>query len=145
MNNNKGCNCRQNPCPLRGECNKSDLVYKASIEGVPEKFFYYGSTSNKFIQRFHKHKKSFSDRNSMHDTVLSQKVWELRDMGLHPSVTFEIHCEAKSALSCAKTCNLCLKEKYVVLYEDSKLMLNSRLETFSRCRHRARWKVINHI
>ena len=144
-NKNQGCTCRQNPCPLRGECDKSDLVYKATIEGVPEPFFYYGSTSIKFIQRYHNHKSSFQHRDSKNSTVLSHKLCELRDMGLHPSVKLEFHCESNSGLSCAKHCNLCLREKYCIMYENSTLMLNSRQETYSRCKHRARWKVIHHV
>ena len=139
------CKCRQNPCPLGGECERKDLVYKAKIEGVPEPFFYFGSCRTKFISRFANHKSSLQNRESKQGTVLSNKIWELRDKGLHPTVKFEIHKEARSAGTCDRRCDLCIQEKLAILYEQSKHMLNCRNEIYARCKHRARWKVLNHV
>ena len=145
LQDNPGCKCRQNPCPLRGECEKSDLIYKATIEGGPEEFFYYGSTSTKFIQRYNNHKHSFHNRDSKQGTVLSHKVWEMRDQGLHPTVKFSVHSEAKSATACVKRCNLCLQEKYCIMFVTFENKLNSRMEAYTRCKHRSRWKVMRHV
>ena len=30
------CKCRQTPCPLDGNCEKKDIVYKAVVEGPPD-------------------------------------------------------------------------------------------------------------
>ena len=138
-----GCKCRQNPCPLGGQCEKNDLVYKATLQGGPKEFFYFGSCSTKFSKRYANHKHSLTNRNSKQGTILSQKFWELRDQGLHPTVSFSIYKESRSAESCAKRCNLCLSEKLAILDNISENMLNVRTETFSRCKHRARWKVLH--
>ena len=139
----KGCNCTQNPCPLGGACGTQNVVYKAEILETPHNHFYYGSTAGKFITRYHVHKGSLKHRNSQNKTSLSNKVWELRDAGHQPEVKFSIMKTAPSADTCASRCQLCLCEKKHILYDNDPLMLNSRDEIFSRCRHKARWKVNN--
>ena len=141
----KGCNCTKNPCPLGGACSTQNLVYKAKIINTPQNYFYYGSSAGKFISRYHVHKGSFNHRNSQNKTTLSTKVWELRDAGHQPEVKFSLVKTAPSADTCASQCQLCLCEKKHILYENNPLMLNSRDEIFTRCRHRARWKVKNCI
>ena len=89
------------------------------------------------------HKGSLNHRDSANKTTLSTKVWELRDAGHQPVVKFNIVKTAPSADTCSSRCQLCLSEKKQILYENDQLMLNSRDEIFSRCRHRARWKVGN--
>ena len=135
------CTCRQQPCPVDRKCTGSDLVYKAEIKNTPENYFYLGSTSCKFTQRFHPHKHSLVHRDSKNGTTLSKKIWQLRDEGHNPEVSFSIVGRAQSAQSCAPRCNLCLKEKLSIITENSPLLLNSRQEIFTRCKHRARWKV----
>ena len=136
------CNCRQNPCPLGGQCSVKDIIYKAEIRNVPNSnFFYYGSTARKFIERFHIHKHSLRHRESRNGTSLSKKVWQLRDQGHRPNVSFSIFKRSHSAGTCAPRCNLCLTEKQVIIHEGSPDMLNARSEIFSKCKHRNRWKV----
>ena len=55
----KSCSCRENPCPLQGQCNSKNLVYKAALEESPsgDKYSYIGMTCRKFIERFRVHKK----------------------------------------------------------------------------------------
>ena len=86
----ENCTCQQVPCPLSGKCNIKDIVYKAEINNTPQTYFYYGSTSGKFISRFHIHKGSMRHRNSRNHTALSHKVWQLRDEGLDPQVSYSI-------------------------------------------------------
>ena len=126
---------------FRGACGTKNVVYKALIENTPQKYFYYGATAGKFIAHYHVHKGSLKHRDSQNGTTLSIKVWELRDEGHQPQVVFSLVKTAPSAASCAAKCQLCLEEKKMIFYENNPLMLNSRDEIFSRCRHRARWKV----
>ena len=135
------CNCRQVPCPLDGKCSTRDAIYKAEILGAPDKFFYVGSTACRFIQRFHPHKHSIAHRNSKNSTSLSRKVWQLRDQGHDPKLSFSILKQAKSAGTCAPRCDLFLSEKFHIISGDSPLLLNTRHEIFSKWRHRARFKV----
>ena len=115
---------------------------KQQLRAAQTSFFYLGSTSSKSITRFHIHFHSLRHRDSKNGTALSKKVWELRDRGLNPSVHYSVHAEAESASTCSKKCRLCLGEKRAILFEESELLLNSRVEIFSRCRHRVRWKVV---
>ena len=137
-----GCRCRQAPCLLDGRCEVKDIIYKATIEGPPnEKFFYYGSCSTRFITRYHNHKHSFKFRNSKTSTALSRKVWDLKDKGVSPKVTFKIHKESKSAGTCETSCRLCIDEKKCILYDSDPNMINSREEIYSKCKHRYKWKL----
>ena len=84
----RNCTCRQNPCPLDGQCAIRDIVYKAVIEDTPVPYFYLGSTSGQFIQRFRTHKSSLVHRDSKTHTSLSKRVWQLRDQGYSPTVSY---------------------------------------------------------
>ena len=110
----ENCSCQQVPCPLGGKCNVKDIVYKAEINNVPQGYLYYGSTSVKFNSRFHIHKDSMRHRDSRNHTALSRKVWQLRDEGLDPKVSYSIFLKSKSADTCSTKCNLCLSEKNVI-------------------------------
>ena len=141
VTNDETCNCRQNPCPLQGRCNVKDIVYKAQITGIPNTESYIGCTSRKFIERYHVHKGSMLHRNSNNHTVLSKRVWELRDQGLSPLVTFDIFLKSRSAGPCEKRCNLCLEEKNAIIKSSDPYLINNRNEIFTKCRHRNRWKL----
>ena len=84
---------------------------------------------------------SLEHRDSRNHTSLSRKVWEIRDSGHTPKVTFSIHKESKSAGTCDRSCRLCLDEKKCILYEPNQHILNSHEEIFSKCRHKTRWKL----
>ena len=45
------CRCRKYPCPMRGKCESSDIVYKAKIceeQNTLNNKIYYGLCSTKF-------------------------------------------------------------------------------------------------
>ena len=135
------CNCQQDPCPLQGRCNARDIIYKATIHNTPAEHVYLGSTSNRFIRRYHIHKGSLTNRNSRNHTALSKKVWQLRDEGRNHQVSFDIFLQSRSASTCEPRCNLCLAEKRLISGFDHPNFLNSRAEFFSTCKHKVRWKV----
>ena len=103
------CNCQQVPCPLQGKCNARDIIYKATISNTPAEHINLGSTSNRFIRRYHIHKGSLTNRFSRNHTALSKKVWQLRDEGKNPQVSFEIFSQSRSTSTCEPRCNLCQK------------------------------------
>ena len=135
------CNCNQVPCPLQDKCNAKDIVYKATISNTKAEHIYLGSTSNRFIRRYHVHKGSLSNRYSKNHTALSNKVWQLRDDGEDPKISFEIFKQSRSASTCENRCNLCLTEKRLIAGTAHPNFLNSRSEIFAACRHKVRWKV----
>ena len=136
-----GCKCRYDPCPLGGACETQNVIYRADISNIPDNMHYYGASSTKFISRWRVHQQSLQDRNHVTGTALSSKVWELRNAGYTPEVKFSLVKTARSALAQADSCKLCIEEKKIILYDKSKHLINTREEIFSRCRHRARWKV----
>ena len=77
----------------------------------------------------------------MLDISLSRKVWEMKDTGYTPKVSFSVHKESKSAGTCEASCRLCIEEKKCILFETDPNILNSREEIFSKCRHRYKWKL----
>ena len=136
-----GCKCTQDPCPLRGSCEANDVIYQATITGDTHDFKYVGSTSRKFITRFHTHNTSLRHRHSKTPTSMSRKVWELRDRGIQPTVSYQILKTARSAATCDRKCKLCIEEKKLILFNKDPNLVNSREEIYNRCRNRDRWKI----
>ena len=140
-----GCKCKYNPCPLGGHCETQNVIYRAEIHNIPDPLHYYGATSTKFISRWRVHQQSLANRNCATGTALSSKVWELRDTGHKPEVKFHLIKTARSAMAQVDSCKLCIEEKKLILFDKSDHLINTREEIFSRCRHRARWKVCKTI
>ena len=130
-----------NPCPLGGACETQNVIYRADVINIPDPVHYYGSTCNKFISRWRVHQQSLTHKYCTTGTALSSKVWELRDTGHKPEVKFSLVKTARSAMAQVDSCKLCIEEKKVILFDNSEHLINTREEIFSRCRHRARWKV----
>ena len=77
QNEEKKCNCqksKRDKCPLRGHCNRKNVVYKATTPG-PNPHIYVGVTEN-FKARWHVHKQSFKNSEYKDATALSAYVWE---------------------------------------------------------------------
>ena len=67
-------------------------------------------------------------------TELSKYVWDLKNTGIEPNLSWEIIDHASSYRNGSKSCNLCLTEKFHII--TSKLpLLNKRSELISKCRH----------
>ena len=72
-----GCNCRQLPCPLDGQCKTKGLVYLAQFKEKSDNYAYFGSTALTFKERFGGHK--FDITHEDHPgTTLSRKIHELK-------------------------------------------------------------------
>ena len=75
------CNCNyKTDCPLDGNCQTSDIIYKciASTTVNPDKI-YLGTAEGNFKKRYYNHKTSFKNREKANDTTLSKYVWEVKD------------------------------------------------------------------
>ena len=127
--------------PLGGACETQNVIYRADVTNVPDPMHYYGATSTKFISRWRVHQQSLTHRDCNTGTALSSKVWELRDSGHKPVIKFNLVKTAKSAMAQVDSCRLCNEEKKIILFDNSVNLINTREEIYSRCRHRARWKV----
>ena len=134
------CSCKANgeTCPLGGQCLTDKLVYRAKVEdqnGNTE--FYTGLTANSFKKRLYGHNSDF--RNRENDcTTLSTHVWSLKDSNLNFYINWEIAATAEPFNPATKKCQLCLTEKYLIMFKPEGATLNSRSEMFATCRHRTK-------
>ena len=133
-----GCNCRPNhPCPMAGNCLAKEVIYKAKVvelNGTTNT--YTGLTGNTFKERFNGHSSSFRNRSDAHKTTLSTHIWKLKDEQKNFHVDWSIIDRGRKFNPTNRKCNLCLKEKYHIIFQPSGASLNKRSELFSVCRHR---------
>ena len=132
------CNCRnKRNCPLKGKCLQSNIIYPCHIKSSandPGKF-YIGLTGNTFKDRWNSHNFTMRNRDAQNHTQLSNYFWELKDSGItNPLLSWEIIDRARSYTNGAKTCNLCLTEKFHIITSNRELV-NKRTELISKCRH----------
>ena len=145
-NNNHGCNCngRMGPCPLQGKCLTPSVVYKAEVVDQDSKVeSYTGLTSRTFKERFYEHRGSMNNVDSDHSTTLSSHIWRLKNSNKSFNIKWNIVAKAKEFNPKTKKCNLCLKEKFCIMFQPNGATLNSRSEVFSTCRHRLKKLLIN--
>ena len=135
----KECNCTKgNKCPLEGKCQTRNIVYQATIkEAVSQKTeTYIGLTSTKFKERLGNHNASFKHKEKAKGCKLAQHAWKLKEKNIQFSISWKILANASAYSSVTNTCNLCVTEKYMILYFPHLGTLNKRSELTSSCRHR---------
>ena len=134
---NNLCNCRnRNDCPLDGSCLTESVIYKCHVTQSEndEGKHYIGLTGGKFKDRWASHNYSFRHEKASKSTELSKYVWELKNKGVIPKLSWSIIDRASSYKNGSKICNLCVTEKFHIIM--SKLpLLNKRTELISKCRH----------
>ena len=134
----KNCNCRtKNDCPLDGQCLASNLIYQATVSqenGKTEN--YVGLTSNPFKTRLANHKKSFKHEKYSHETTLSQHIWKLNKSGIKFTLKWKMLNRAGTFSPVTNVCQLCTREKYLIIFKPEMASLNSRNEIASICRHK---------
>ena len=143
---NQSCNCRNpNECQMENLCQTKNVIYKATVttenndsnnkntnEG--EKI-YIGITENTWKSRYNQHKTSFKNVTYNNSTSLSTYIWKLKSEQKIPIIKWEIIGKAYPYSSKSKKCNLCMNEKFRIIYsEQSDKLLNKRNELLSNCR-----------
>ena len=129
-------NCRNLTCPLEGKCFTKNIVYQATVEeenGTPST--YVGLTSTTFKARLGVHKNSFIDPDA-NQTSLSKHVWDLKQKNIKHSISWKIVDRAKPFSPVTGKCQLCLKEKFYILFHPELASLNSKSEIYANCRHK---------
>ena len=136
----KECNCRlKGSCPLSGKCLTESIVYQAMVtrEDTAEEKIYVGHTGGgQFKTRYNNHTNSFRNVEHNHSTALSKYVWLLKESDVQYSMKWKIIKKCKIYSNKTKRCNLCLHEKFIIIYYPQLSSLNSRNELLSACRHR---------
>ncbi len=143
----KDCNCRKKEaCPLAGKCQSQGVVYQATVtrEDNQEQQTYIGITEGTFKTRFNNHTSSFRKSKNRNSTALSKYVWTLKDSNVNFNIAWKIIRRCKAYTSITKKCNLCLHEKFIIIYYPHLGTLNSRNELFSSCKHRKKHLLSNH-
>ena len=134
-----GCNCRGGPprCPVNGTCLTEGVVYQATVtrrdNSVQET--YTGLTARRFKDRLYEHRQDMNNQRR-DGTSLSNFIWKLKRENVTYKIDWKILMRGNSFNPSTKTCNLCLKEKYCIMFKPDGATLNSRSELFSTCRHR---------
>ena len=133
----KLCNCKKDSvCPLGGKCITKELVYQATVkqtDGTTNT--YIGLTSTTFKARLGVHKNSFKDPDA-NQTSLSNHIWDLKSKKMDHSVTWKLVDRGKPFSPVSGKCQLCIKEKFYILFHPEMASLNSKSEIYANCRHK---------
>ena len=133
------CNCRNRPeCPLQGNCMQENVVYQATVATETTTENYVGLASN-FKERYRNHQTSFRHPSKRNETELSKHIWDLKDRKKSFRVKWRVLRTCKPYNNESKKCNLCLQEKYFIIFRKDLSSLNKRNELASSCRHRNRF------
>ena len=113
------CNCRvgTEECPVRGQCLKSSVIYRATVETSHRTETYTGLTGGSFKARYDKHTFDFRHREMEHSTTLSTYIWKLKDSKTKYKISWRIMDRAPCFNPITRTCRLCLKEKYYIMFK----------------------------
>ena len=133
-----GCNCRvKENCPVEGECLKKGVIYQAEVsrnDNIVDT--YIGLAATTFKERWSNHCSSFRTRNPKNSTTLSKYVWGLQDKKIEYEVKWRIVGRAPPYNHVTDRCNLCVREKYFIIFEPEKATLNSKNEIAGFCLHK---------
>ena len=142
------CNCKnKNDCPLDGNCQTSDIIFKciASTTINPDKI-YLGTAEGNFKKRYYNHKTSFKNREKANDTTLSKYVWEVKNKYKEtPPIKWPIVKYVPGYSNVTKKFLLCFHEKLEISnYPNQEELLNKRSELISKCRHVNKYLLSNY-
>ena len=90
-------------------------------------------------KRQRKHQTSFRHSDKRNETELSKYIWDLKDQKKSFRVKWRVLKTCHPYNSESKKCNLCLQEKYFIIFRKDLSSLNKRNELASSCRHRNRF------
>ena len=91
---------------------------------------------NDFKTRHRNHTASFRHAKRRNSTELSKHIWTLKDNNIEHFISWRILSSHSPYNSSSKRCNLCLKEKFLIICRPELSTLNKRNELVSSCRHR---------
>ena len=120
-------------CPVNGACQTVGVIYQATVtrndDGSTET--YTGLTSRRFKDRIYEHTSDMNNQKNK-GTTLSNHVWKLKQQNKGFETKWKILSRGRSFNPSTRQCNLCLKEKYFIMFKPN------RSEFFSTCRHKTK-------
>ena len=142
--NDSNCNCRNSSmCPMDGKCNDQNMIYQAEVTTTTSRETYIGLCDTTFKLRYRNHVCSFKNERYKHATELSKYIWSLKDKSIPYNIKWRKVKQARSYSNMSKRCNLCLWEKYFIIYKPDMSTLNNRSELISNCRHSKKFLLKN--
>ena len=126
---------------LDGNCLEKNIIYQATVrEAITKKEeTYIGRTATSFKERYNNHKSSFKNRHLINGCELGKHIWKLKDQNIEvESIKWKILGRSKPFSPVSNVCNLCVKEKYFILYKPELGSLNKRTELTAGCRHKTK-------
>ena len=79
-----------------------------------------------FKLRYNNHSASFRHESNEHSTALSAQVWKIKREGVQFTIHWKMLATRKSYCPTRNTCNLCLTEKYIILFKPNEATPNNR-------------------
>jgi hypothetical protein len=140
------CNCRNKAnCPLPGKCTTEGVIYQATVvtDNNSSDETYVGLTESTFKTRYGNHKNSFKHAAKRSSTELSKYIWGLKDKNINFNIIWRILKRAQPYSNTSKKCNLCIWEKYFIIYRPQLATLNRRNKLVSTCRHASKHLLSN--
>ena len=106
-------------CHVQGACKQTGVIYEASLKEINSRKTetYTGLTVRSFKQRWREHQLDFRKPENRTKSRLSQHIWELKDQGLEFDMTWKMLYKSPPFNPVARKCMLCLKEIFVIMYE----------------------------
>ena len=106
--------------------------------------FYTGVTTRRFKDRYYEHQSNSRHEDKRHKSTLSEHICKLRDMDEPYTVSWWVIDRGRAFNPTTKTCDICSKEKYHIMFNPQTATLNSRREVFATCRHRTKLLLCNY-
>ena len=106
-------------------------------------FEYIGLCDPTFNLRYRDHVCSFKNEQYKHATELSKYIWSLKDKSIPYNIKWRKVKQVRSYSNISKRCNLCLREKYFIIYKLDMSTLNNRSELIANCRHSKKFLLKN--
>ena len=131
------CNCsKKEKCPVDGKCQKSEIIYRATItQENGETNTYTGLSGNTFKKRYDGHNFTFNHPEAK-QTTLSTKYHELTNENVKFNLKWDIIEQARTFNPVTGICALCTREKFLIAFAPEGATLNKRSELYASCRHK---------
>ena len=143
----KECTCdRTHPCPLDNKCNRSNIIYQATLESENQEYdgkFYIGSATD-FKDRWNNHNYTFRNLNSNQECSLKDLVWEMKDKDLLFTIKWKVLRQSKAYQPGDDFCLLCMDEKLSIMEKVNDVnLINRDINTNEKCLHKSKFAITN--
>ena len=86
---------------------------------------------------------SFKNVNRKNATTLSQDIRTMKENAIEYIVEWKLIARAKPYSPATERCNLCLKEKYFIIFQPHMASLNDRNKLAMECKHKKQFMFAN--